>query len=98
MKAQLAGGREVDLKEQIIPLNLTLAASWGGALVMVPFVVLPGHLGVVILGGVTLRENLDIDVINATVEQLEGSNVVMGRANAGAKGSDGARSSARTVS
>lgn len=52
----------MDLTEQIIPLHITLASSWGDVWVMLLLMTVPGKSGVIVFGGLTLRKKLDIDI------------------------------------
>lgn len=66
LKAQVADGREVDLTEDTISLNLIFASCWGDmwiTLPKLPLMVLRGSSRAVILGAATIRENLGIDVM-----------------------------------
>ena len=62
-------GREWDTERQSCPLHITIDAQSGPVRFTMPFTVLPGGSDVVIIGQITLRELLGIDVM----AQLEAS-------------------------
>ena len=62
-RVRTAFGEERAVTYQTIPLLLTLLTPWGNVRFQLPFVVLPGDGDVLVLGQVTLREVLCVDVM-----------------------------------
>ena len=62
-RVRTAFGEERAVTYQTIPLFLTLMTPWGNVRFQFPFIVLPGDADVLVLGQVTLREVLFVDVM-----------------------------------
>ena len=56
-------GQECDIETQSCPLHITIDTPWGPVRFTMLFIVLPGGGDVVIIGQMTLREKLGIDVM-----------------------------------
>lgn len=52
-------------------MHLTVTSSWGDVRITLPFMMMPGQAGIVIIGDKTLKEMLGIHImgqLNTTVE------------------------------
>lgn len=65
----------MELKRPTVLVHLMLRSSWGDVRITLPFLVMPGHTGTVVIGDKTLKEMLDVDFMRQLQATVEGRGI-----------------------